>query len=443
MATASLRRGLSLLGVIALVAGNMMGTSLYTLPASLADVAGPLGLVAWVVTAAGYFCVAEVYASLGSRFPLSGGPYVFARRAFGEFAGFQSVWAYWLSAVIGNAGIVTGIVAYAGGLWPALGASALVQFAAAQVLLWGLCFVNVLGVRHGARLQIVVVLLALVPLVGIGILALGHFDSANLRPFAPNGLTSLATGAALVVWAYSGVESATVPAEEVNVPGRDIRLGTRIGYAVATAVFLLTAVAATGALPRETIASTPRPLALVALETAGPSAAAALSAAAIVAGMGTLNGWILMTGRIPLTAAREGLFFQRLALIHPRFGTPHVALITGTAVGSAMCTLYFEHSLLRAFNFIVLLAVLTTLLPHLYAAAAEWWLARSTGSGMTPRQRRRSLILAPLAFVFLLYTIYGVGPEVALWGLLATLAGIPLYIAFTTQDPSRTARVDG
>src|SRR5688500_13182404 len=109
----ALVRGVTLAGATALVVGNMVGTSIYTLPASLASTAGPLGILSWILTAFGYFFVAVVYASLGTRYPQTGGPYVYAREAFGEYLGFQTVWAYWFSAVIGNAGIAIGVVAYA------------------------------------------------------------------------------------------------------------------------------------------------------------------------------------------------------------------------------------------------------------------------------------------------------------------------------------------
>ena len=85
-------RGVTLLGVVALCVGNMAGTSLYTLPASLAAATGPLGIVAWLLTAAGYALVAVIYAWLGARHPRTGGPYVFARLAFGDGVGFATVW---------------------------------------------------------------------------------------------------------------------------------------------------------------------------------------------------------------------------------------------------------------------------------------------------------------------------------------------------------------
>ncbi|MBA3560788.1 MAG: amino acid permease [Gemmatimonadaceae bacterium] len=429
-------RGLSLLGAVALIVGNMVGTSLYTLPASVAKAAGPFGIVAWLFTAVGYFFVALVYASLGTRYPRTGGPYVYAREAFGEFAGFQTVWAYWFSAVIGNAAIVTGVIGYAAGFSPALGESVWLQFGLAQALIWGLCLINVIGVKQSARLQIAIMFLNFVPLITLMLLTLPSFDSANLTPFAPKGFGSLAAGAALVVWAYSGIESATVPAEEVQRPERTIRRGTMLGYALGTMVFLLSAVAVAGVLPNDIIASSPRPVALAVERAVGPVAGTVIGITAMIAGAGTLNGWILMAGRIPLAAAQDGIFFRGLASIHPRFGTPHVGLITGTAVASVMLLMYFVKTLLGVFEFIVLLSVLTTLLPHLFAAASELMLARRDPERYTPGERRRAHIVAPIAFVFVLYTMYGVGAEVVLWGFLVILAGTPLYVWFATRDGS-------
>jgi len=126
-------RGLTLVSTVALVVGNMVGTSVYTLPASLALGVGPIQIVSWTLAAAGYLFVALVYASLGGRYPRTSGPYVYAREAFGDYVGFQTAWAYWLSAVIGNAGIVTGVVGYVTGFVPVLGSHAVYRFAIAQL----------------------------------------------------------------------------------------------------------------------------------------------------------------------------------------------------------------------------------------------------------------------------------------------------------------------
>jgi len=219
----SLVRGLTLLGTIALVVGNMVGTSIYTLPASLAKTCGPLGILAWVLTAAGYLFVALVYARLGPRLLRTGGPYVFAREAFGEFAGFLVAWSYWISATVGNAGIALALVGYFGGFSETIEQSTGAKLALAQALLWGLTILNVLGVRNGARLQIAAMLLNVVPLLALALFSVPHLEPANYRPFAPHGWSTLPAGAALIVWAYSGIESATVTAG--RSPGKGGRSG--------------------------------------------------------------------------------------------------------------------------------------------------------------------------------------------------------------------------
>jgi APA family basic amino acid/polyamine antiporter len=426
-------RGLSLLGAIALIVGNMVGTSAYTLPALLARETGPLGILAWVVTAAGYLFVALVYASLGTRHPETGGPYVFAREAFGDFAGFQSMWAYWFSAVVGNAGIVTGVVGYIEGFSSTLASSEAYRFALAQALLWGLCLVNVLGIRLSARIQITVMFLNVVPLLLFSITALFYFDAANLVPFAPRGWGSLVTGVALIVWAYSGIESATVPAEEVRGPPQTIHRATMIGYVVGTAAFLVGATAVAGVVPNAELATSARPVALAAERTIGAVPAMIISVAAITAGLGTLNGWILMSGRIPVSAARDGIFFPALARLHPRFGTPYVSLIVATIIGSLTLGLYFTDTTLGVFDTIVQLSVLTTLLAHLYTAAAEWMLRRRGAMSPDASSRWRPQLVAVVAFAFVLWSMYGIGPTITRWAFLVILAGIPLYIWFKTR----------
>jgi APA family basic amino acid/polyamine antiporter len=202
---------------------------------------------------------------------------------------------------------------------------------------------------------------------------------------------------------------------------------------VGTLVFLVTSLAVAGALPNDVVAGSARPIALAVERTAGPVAGTLISLGAIAAGLGTLNGWILMAGRIPLTAAAEGLFFRRLAAVHPRFATPHVALVVGSVIASAMLCLMFSRTLLETFDFIVLLAVWTTLVPHLFAAAAELVLARRDPARYTRVERRRAHVVAPIAFVAVLGFIYGAGADVGRWGFLVLMAGTPLYIGLTTR----------
>lgn len=430
-------RRLTLLGVVALAVGNMVGTSIWTLPASLAEAAGPAAIVAWGITALGYWFVARTYARLGARWPVTGGPYVYVREAFGDFAAFQVTWSYWLSATLGNAAIVTGVIGYATAFSAPLAASPLLQFLLAQGLLWGLCALNVAGVQHGARLSIALMGVTVVALVATSLAALPATDAANLRPFAPEGWGALAPACALIVWAYSGVESATVPASEVRGGGDVVGRATMLGFWIATGTYLLAAVAIAASVPNAELATSTRPVALVAERTLGAWAGVAVGLAALGSNVATLNGWILMAGRIPVTAAADGLFPAPLARLHPRTGTPWVALVAGTVVPSALLGLYFTRSLLGVFRFVVLLAILTTLLPHLYTCAAELLLSRRHPDRYDARTARAVAWQATLAFAFVLWTMYGTGPEPAMWGFLAIVAGTPLHVRLRGRGAPR------
>ena len=130
----------------ALVIGNMVGSGVFGLPSSLAST-GPISLLAWVFTGAGAILLALVFANLGRAYPQTGGPYAYARRAFGDFAGFWTAWGYWIAAWAGNAAIATIFVGYASVFWPSLGTNNALAFALGLSVIWVLTLVNIAGVR--------------------------------------------------------------------------------------------------------------------------------------------------------------------------------------------------------------------------------------------------------------------------------------------------------
>ena len=141
----------------------------------------------------------------------------------------------------------------------------------------------------------------------------------------------------------------------------------------------------------------------------------------------------MMAGRIPVSAARDGIFFPALARLHPRYGTPHVSLIVATLIGSLSLGLHFTDTTLGVFDTIVQLSVLTTLLPHLYTAAAEWMLRRRGALPAGAGHGWRTQVVAMIAFAFVLWSMYGIAPSITRWAFLVILAGIPLYIWFKTR----------
>ena len=430
--TGQLRRGLTLGALVALVVGNQLGTSLYTLPASVANAAGPLGVVSWLVGAVGFWMLAEVFAGLGPRFERTGGPYVFADAAFGRFVGFQTAWCYWLSVWVGNVAIVTGVVAYVGFFVPAVDDVPMVRFVLAQALLWGAAWLNVRGVRESGRVQLVLLVLNVVPFVLLA-LSLRAFDAANFTPLAPHGMRGMGAGVVLLVWAFSGVESATVAAEEVVGGGEAIRRGTRIGFAIAAVMFILAAVVVTGVLPSDAIGATARPLSLVVERALGPWGGTAIAVLGVVTAFACLNGWTLLLGRIPLSAARDGVFPRAFAAVHPRHGTPARGLLTGTAFASLGLLTYFSQTLLQAFEKLVLLANFGILLMYLLCAAAAVVLCWTPGRVTPERERKWLRAVAVGGFAFVGWVIANIDVGTLAWGSLVVVLGVPMYI-FGTRE---------
>ena len=213
-------RKLGLWMATALVVGNMIGSGVFLLPSSLASYGG-IAVVAWVVTALGAMALAIVFSRLGRAFPRTGGPYAYSRRAFGDFVGFQTAWGYWIAVWAGNAAIAVAFVGYLSRFWGELDGNNALAAVVATAAIWVLTWVNALGVRMGGWVQGVTTVLKLLPLLAIATIGLLSFDPGNFGAFNAAGgswFTNLTGAATLTLWAFIGLESATVPAEDVRDP---------------------------------------------------------------------------------------------------------------------------------------------------------------------------------------------------------------------------------
>lgn len=422
----ALVRGLGPVATTALVVGNMIGSGIYVVPAGLAETAGPLGLVAWAVNCAGYLCLTAVFADLGGAYPVSGGLQAFARRAFGDFMALEVGYLYWICAVIGNAAFLTAFVTYLAVLWPGA-AAPMTAFVVSQALLWTLTLFNAVGVKAGGIVQTVTVIFKLVPLLLLSVALLAFASLDNLRPFAPHGAASLLPAVSLVSWLFIGMESVTVPAEEVRGAGPTIRRAAYVGFGVTAGVYLLVLLALNLAAPASELAGSASPLATIARAKFGELGALVVTLGALVSVAGILNGWLLVTSRMAFATARDGLAPRRLARLHPRTGTPVWALGVSSAMTAALMLLYFSGSLLDLYNKIALLSTATALVAIGVACVAEVVLLRREPERFTPRQRRRGPVTAGLGLGVVLLMIAGAGAEVQGWTLAAILVPMPYY----------------
>jgi len=149
----NLKKEISLFMATMLVCGNMIGSGVFMLPATLAQVSGPMStIIAWILTTIGSILIAVSFANLGSKYPSTGGAYQYTKEAFGEFAGFLSAWLYWNGSWIGNAAIIVAISSYASSFVPALN-TPLISILFTSGILWAVTILNIVGVKQAGKIQ--------------------------------------------------------------------------------------------------------------------------------------------------------------------------------------------------------------------------------------------------------------------------------------------------
>ncbi|MBY5935041.1 amino acid permease [Tateyamaria omphalii] len=421
--------GLGLIACTALVVGNMIGSGIFLLPSSLAAY-GSISLVGWLVTAAGALVLALIFGRLARIAPRTGGPYAYARDGFGDFAGFLVAWGYWIALWSGNAAIAVAFAGYLGFLRPEIGESPVASVTAALGAIWLLTWLNVRGVREAGIVQILTTGMKLFPLLALIVLGVAYIDPGNFTPVNTSevgAMSAISACAALTLWAFLGLESATVPAGDVDAPERTIPLATIIGTALTALVYIGVTVVALGVIPSAELVGSNAPLALVAGAIWGAGGAVFIALGACVSTFGTLNGFTLLSGQVPLGAAQDGVFPKAFARLSAG-GTPAFGLIVSNALASGLILMSFSENLAQQFEFIVLLATLSTLFPYLLCALAELALRARGAVGHAPGEMGKVIGLGALGFVYSIWAIFGSGAEVVFYGFLLLMAGVPVYV---------------
>jgi APA family basic amino acid/polyamine antiporter len=433
-------KALGLWTALALVVGNMVGAGAYLVPASLGAF-GSIGLVGWGLTSLGAVFLALVFGRLGRILPVEGGPYTYTRETMGDLPAFFVAWGYWISVWVGNAAIATAFSAYLTPFFPALDGSPVYTAAAALGAIWLLTALNIWGLREAALFQLATTVLKILPLLALGTVGLLALDSANLRAFNVSGqstISALTATAALTLWGFLGLESATIPAEEVENPERTIPIATILGTVATAGVYLLSATAVMGIIPASELAGTSAPYTEAATRAWGGFAGGLVGFGAVVAGFGVLNGWVLMQGQMPLAPARDGLFPRAFARLSSR-GTPTFGLMLSSSLASVLVAANYTRGLIGLFNFAILLATVTVLASYLCTSIAQILYIRKDPARFGGRSVRRAIAVAVLAFAYSCWAVVGAGWEAVGWGLVLMIMGLPVYRVAVNSSRRRAA----
>lgn len=435
----NLKRELSLSAATAIVVGNMIGSGIFTAPQSLAQVSNPITtIIAWVITGLGSLLLALSFANLGTKYPETGGPIVYTKKAFGEFTGFLVAWTFWIGSWIGNAAIVTAIMRYLTYFFPILTINNTLSFIVASIFLWIVTIINILGVKKAGFIgQITTALKLSVILVFAGI-ALYGFNPEYLHTYsAPevSNFNTLPSAIAVTLWSFIGLEGASISAGEIKNPEKNIKRSTLIGTGLAAVIYIILSVLSMGGMSQGQLALSDAPLAdIINNITSGSWGGSFISLGIIISAAGATSGWILTTARAAYAAGEDGLFPSFFAKVHPKFKTPITALIISSVCTNLLLILNYVSSLTEAFNFMTNLATLSFIPAYAFSACAEIILTYKQGEKLTLANFLKHSILSLLAFIYAVYIIYGSGSKAAMWVFILMLVGVPFYTYKKLQD---------
>ena len=339
-------RAVGLFSLTAIAVNGMVGSGIFVLPAQVAQFLGPAGLGAYLIAAVAVVLIVLCFAEVSTLFDQSGGPYLYARVAFGDLVGFEIGWMLLLARLTSMAAISNAFAAYLGYFWPRAAAGA-GRVLVITLALGALALVNYRGVRHGARINDALTVAKLAPLLVFVIGGLFLLDPNRASIWVLPQTSALQQAALLLIFAFGGFEFAVVPGDEIVQPRRNLPIALLSAIAIVTVLYVLIQFVAQGTFPD--LAKSATPLASASRRFLGPLGAILLTVGAVFSTTGTNSALMLVIPRI-IYAMAEGRQLPRIfADVHPRFRTPHIAIVAAFVLGWASA-LYSGFAVLAAIS---------------------------------------------------------------------------------------------
>ena len=426
-------RAVGLFSLTALALNGVIGAGIFALPAVVAKVLGPASPLGYLICGVATVLIVICFAEAGSLFETAGGPYIYAREAFGGFVGFEVGWMFLLGRLTGAAAVTNAFIDYLGYFWPALatGSSRAVTI---SLIIAALSTINILGVRYGAwtiNLLTVGKLLPLLVFVGVGLFfADPHRYSFVTFPDAG----SLRRAALLLMFAFGGFEYAAVPSEEVVNPRRNLPIALVSAIVLTVVIYLLIQIVALGTLPD--LAASPAPLAAASERFLGPLGGALLALGAVMSTTGNSSAQLLVGPRILYAMAEGRQVPAWLGRVHQRFHTPYVSMILFSLVAWAMAV--FSN-----FGQLAVLSAIARMIYYLTTCLAVPVLRRKMPAGQNRITLPGGPLIPALASAISIWLLAGSSAAQAKMGGAALLAGAVIYGSYAAVKARETGVVEG
>jgi len=349
--------------LIALMVNFIIGAGIFGLPSAAARILGGQSPIAYLIAAAGMGVIAACVAEVASRFQQAGGPYLYANVAFGRFMGLQTGWLLWLTRISSAAAVANVFIDYLAGFWPQAKES-VSRFAILTILIAGLAFINIRGVKMGTRVSnffAVAKLMPLLLLVATGLLFIHLHGGPVLIVAESHPAGAWLSAVLLLIYAFSGFESALIPAGEVKNPGRDIPLALMVALPVVATIYFLVQVVVVHTLANP--AQIARPLSAAAYVFGGNTMASIVALGALLATFGSLAANMIANPRVTFALAEQGDFPWWFAAVHRRYQTPYISII-------AFAILLWLLAVLGTFRWNATLSAISRLVAYIITCAA-------------------------------------------------------------------------
>lgn len=434
------KKPLGFMTALALVIGAMMGAGIFSLPASLASY-GSISLIAWLVTGFGSILLALTFSELNRMVPETGGAFLYAYKAYGDYIGFSIAVSYWIAWCLGCAGAIVAIIGFLAPFWSALNEHSpafnpLIALAVKIAATWLAVLINIFGIRTVGITQLVTNLLKIIPLLVLAGFSLAKLKLSNITGyFNISGVSNwqaLIGSAALTLWAFTGLEAAVVPADDIS-NHKTIAYATVMGTAFIAILYVIVTFALFGLFPAAQLKNSVSPFNDVAVLLFGNTGAYIIAACAIITILGSVNGGILILVQDAMAAARYKLMPALFAKIHKRSNTPVAGIIVSGMVITATLLLTVNQALLKQFNFLILLSTLSLLIPYFVSSTAAMVLLLRDLK-IKGRDFIKSFMVAALSSIYAFLTLIGVGQEVFFYGCLFFFAIFWLHLIFKAYE---------
>ncbi|MBV1924061.1 MAG: amino acid permease [Flavobacteriaceae bacterium] len=419
---------IGLLTATSLVVGNMIGVGIFVLPAVLSNY-GSISLLGWIFTATGALILAKIFSNFSKIIvSKSGGPYVYSKAGFGDFIGFLVAWGYWIACWVSNGAVAIAIIGAASFFIPELATNSVLSVSLGLALIWIFTWVNTRGIKESGKIQLITTVIKILPLLFIIVIGLFFFKLENLPDFnitEESNFTTLSAVATLTLYAFLGIECATIPAGNIENPEKTIPRATMLGTIIVTLLYILGTIVLFGILPLDILQNSPAPFAEAAKIIGGEYGGYFVAIGVLISGIGVLNGWILITGQISMATAKDNLFPDFFKKENKK-GAPVNGFIIGGVLSSIVMLMNYSEGLVEQFEFIVQLTTLVVLMPYLFTAASYALIVIE--KKLHTKSWIKTFVLSTLGFAYSLWAIYGSGAETVFYGFLLILIGIPVYI---------------